>query len=775
MKRLQNPSQKRYLFSWLILFLFILLVSGCKNPDTKENYTIPAFQGNEVSAPYQNQTGTIPNNDLPLNNSFHTWDTSFYSLPDMDFLQILHIEEEEVYCICTQNSADPENAAPWLCTVALSGQDIRPLLEISPNQTIGGMSVESDGSFTILRTDVRPDCGKICERVSADVDGTIIERQDITAALFEEETMPVSVILEDMCATSNGNIVIQIYDIDENTRTVVAIDGQGKRQSVIHMDADEARLLVGQSGQVFCLMTEPFYTGVAWSLYEMDLANDTRKACMEKLFTGSNIQWAVTNDDAFLITCGNTLYRVDAQAGICETILTWSDYNIVAEELAGLFALADGRFLAVTYTQKTHPVFISKAEAVYLQQSAQIDSRQTITLGILNLRTQDAQGNLRALVADFNRENSSYQIQIKEYAPDGDYTNGRIQLNADYAAGQGPDILELSDIPVDSYIAKGVLVDLHSLVREEYGEQSLLTSHALSYYKRDEALYGIFPGFFIRTTIGKTSALGTNFGGSVSDLQALFDSLPEETTLFPPYYNPEIVLEWLLTLELDSYIDWESGCCHFDSPEFAEVLSFAAAYPQGMVVPGEDLYAGLAENRHLLQSLDINSTGFFLGIWAFLGGDVSYMGYPAGTENAPLLQPTGPRLGISAKSSHLQGAWEFVVRLLDEEYQESWLIGFPAGQSQLEQVLQRATENDPTRSESRYFSTFEYVTQAATQAELLVLRRLIEEARPPVRWETELKRIIGEEAGALFAGQKEAEEVARIIQNRVQLFLDERS
>lgn len=91
------------------------------------------------------------------------------------------------------------------------------------------------------------------------------------------------------------------------------------------------------------------------------------------------------------------------------------------------------------------------------------------------------------------------------------------------------------------------------------------------------------------------------------------------------------------------------------------------------------------------------------------------------------------------------------------------------------QILRHAAENDPTHIETYYFSTFEYVTQAATQAEILALRRLIEEARPPVRWESELRQMIGEEAGALFAGQKEAEEVARIIQNRVQLFLDERS
>ncbi len=774
MKPLWNSSPQKYLLFPLIFFIFLLSVGGCKNSETKGNGAISVLPGSEGPAPYQDQPESTPNDSLS-NDSSHAWSASFYTLPNMDFLQILQVQGEEMYCIYTQNSADSEYAASWLCAVELGRQDIRPLFEITSNQTIAGITAGHNGSLTILQTDFQTDRGKICERLSADADGMITDRQDITAALFDGETMPDEVILEEMCATSDGSIIIQIYDIKNDARKLVVVDAQGRRQYTIDIDAGEARLLAGQNDQVFCLTTESLYTGDAWSLQEMDLENHTQKPCMEKLFNGSNIHWAATEDGAFLITCGNTLYRVDAEARTCETILTWSNHNVVAEELAGLSGLADGRLLAVTYTQKTRPVFSCKAEVVYLQQNTQLDNRQTLTLGIMNLRTQDAQGNLRALIADFNKKNSSYQIQIKEYAPDGDYENGLVRMNSDYAAGQGPDILELSAIPTDAYIAKGILIDLYSLAREEYEEQSILSSNALSYYKRNEALYGIFPGFFIRTTIGKASALGTDFAGSVSDLRALFCSLPKETTLFPSYYDPEIVLNRLLTLELDSYINWESGRCRFDSPEFAELLSFAAAYPQGVIVPGEDLYAGLAENRHILQPFDINSTGLFLGLQAYLCGDISYVGYPAGAGSAPLLQPTGPQLGISSKSAHLQGAWEFVVSLLSEEYQENWSVGFPARQSQLEQVLKRAAKDDPTRSERLYFSTFEYVIQAAAQEEMLALRRLIEEARPPVRWEAELKRIIGEEAGALFAGQKEAEEVARIIQNRVQLFLDERS
>ena len=44
-----------------------------------------------------------------------------------------------------------------------------------------------------------------------------------------------------------------------------------------------------------------------------------------------------------------------------------------------------------------------------------------------------------------------------------------------------------------------------------------------------------------------------------------------------------------------------------------------------------------------------------------------------------------------------------------------------------------------------------------------------------MRYDQSLMEIISDEAGAFFAGEKTAEETARLIQNRVQLYMAEQS
>ena len=63
----------------------------------------------------------------------------------------------------------------------------------------------------------------------------------------------------------------------------------------------------------------------------------------------------------------------------------------------------------------------------------------------------------------------------------------------------------------------------------------------------------------------------------------------------------------------------------------------------------------------------------------------------------------------------------------------------------------------------------------ATQEEIDGIRHLIESARP-LSWESEeIYAIIGEESASYFAGQKSADETAKIIQSRVQIYVSENS
>lgn len=85
-------------------------------------------------------------------------------------------------------------------------------------------------------------------------------------------------------------------------------------------------------------------------------------------------------------------------------------------------------------------------------------------------------------------------------------------LNADIMKGEGPDIILLDRLPADSYIEKGVLMDLTD-IRDEIVEEEDMFENILNTYERD----------------GKICALTTNF--SIPVMYAPKDSLDNSTDL----------------------------------------------------------------------------------------------------------------------------------------------------------------------------------------------------------------------------------------------------
>ena len=62
-----------------------------------------------------------------------------------------------------------------------------------------------------------------------------------------------------------------------------------------------------------------------------------------------------------------------------------------------------------------------------------------------------------------------------------------------------------------------------------------------------------------------------------------------------------------------------------------------------------------------------------------------------------------------------------------------------------------------------------------TQEQVDDFKTLIDGATPGGAYDTDIQEILQDEAGAYFAGDKTADEVAKLIQNRVSIYLGENS
>lgn len=95
----------------------------------------------------------------------------------------------------------------------------------------------------------------------------------------------------------------------------------------------------------------------------------------------------------------------------------------------------------------------------------------------------------------------------------------------------------------------------------------------------------------------------------------------------------------------------------------------------------------------------------------------------------------------------------------------------PVRESALQKLFDEAMSEDYRIGGN--INSFIYEVTTVSQEDIDGVRYLIDHAKGGSAAGNAVSRIIEEEAGAYFAGQKSVDDVTALIQNRVQLFVDE--
>ena len=245
---------------------------------------------------------------------------------------------------------------------------------------------------------------------------------------------------------------------------------------------------------------------------------------------------------------------------------------------------------------------------------------------------------------------------------------------------------------------------------------------------------------------------------------------------------------------IDEFVNWETGECSFDGEDFIRVLEFAAKFQDDADYNynnEEGISSRLRNDRILLFQNTITSVQEYQMMQGMFGEPLSFVGYPNSERQGNLIQPSGGSLGMSAKSDKKDGAWEFMQTLLSEDYQNALVSehgsnGFPIRKSALEAQFEMDmtpdyyTDENGEQVESPKthwgWDDFEMEIMADTQEEVDAIKTLIESASKlgtSGSMDTQLSKIITEESEPFFKGQKSAKDVAGVIQNRIQIYVNE--
>lgn len=523
-------------------------------------------------------------------------------------------------------------------------------------------------------------------------------------------------------------------------------------------------------------------------MQEMDVAKQTLKdavrldaeAISPDGDLGNGPEHIAAVDGGFLYCRNNALFLFDMEQQEAERLLDLSTYGIFSEDIVYLGKRGDGIEIIDNHGSSGYSerIILALGEA----------QKTTVTLGVVWL-SQD----LERAVAEFNRYNEAYQVEIVDYIRmAGEYERAIEKLRLDVVTGSAPDLLAAAGIANDyqAFAQKGALADLYELMEGD-GEISrdMLLESVAGACEEEGRLYSVAPSFQLQTMWGYRDVTGGRSGVTFEELFQLLADSGKDLNAIGGFAADEPVLTRLCTVSMDEFVDWKNGTCRFDGEYFKEVLSFAKEYT-GNYTGGT--YSERIRSREVVLSVGILSSVADYQLQKELyGGDVAVIGYPVAEGTGTAVAFRGSAVAVNAKTEDKTGAWEFVKFYLRQGYDGQ---GFPVMEELFWQVMKEAMEE--TTEENRVAAGEEVIVRedgeaerlpkeyyndgggqifvyAASQEEVDAVVALIEGADGCARGHQAIQNIINEEAEAYFAGQADLDRAAETIQNRVTLMLQE--
>jgi hypothetical protein len=326
----------------------------------------------------------------------------------------------------------------------------------------------------------------------------------------------------------------------------------------------------------------------------------------------------------------------------------------------------------------------------------------------------------------------------------------------------------------------------------EIGGREGLVSPVFEAMEQDGKLYQITPSFAIYTVIGASSIVGDEPGWTLDDLYAALEKMPEGAEVFSMGATKADILRQCYALGMDDFVDWSTGECSFDTPEFINLLKFSDLFPESFDWESIDWESGdyedestrIMEGKQMLAQFYASDFRYFQMYKAMFGGDVTFVGFPTESKNGNAFQLYGG-LSMSSSCTEKDGAWQFMRTMLTEDYQKENTWDFPTNQSVFDQKLEEAmtpvyytdpeTGEQVEQSQGSWGWGEDLVVEiyALTQEDADQFLDLINSTNRVYSYDEDIMEIINDEAAAYIAGQKSAEDTAAMIQSRVSLYVNE--
>jgi len=406
----------------------------------------------------------------------------------------------------------------------------------------------------------------------------------------------------------------------------------------------------------------------------------------------------------------------------------------------------------------------------------------------LNIFSLNDSTTVRLAIGAFQRKNPNVRVRLEVGLEDGDAatTEDVVRaLNTQLIAGKGPDILILDGLPIQSYIEKGVLLDITMLAAELTASENLM-QNLTGAYARDGKVYGLPALFGLPAMVGDKEFL--TYFTSLHDLAQTVENWPAQSVTPTPILRaPDSLYDENTGMLMDFYEACVSSFTNaggsLDEASLAAYLADALALSDALkaITPqasdqrrmGMALFIAngrqsammdpravmdVAQGNALATTLQISSMGPLMMVFSQLGE----------SENMALRSLFGqqqfyPRCGVGVVSAGKQQALaeDFVSMLLSSEVQDSNLFdGLPVNRASLQNTLDSLKE-----------MTYERLGREPDDMGFIAL---CENLTTPLFADETVKAAVSARMRSLLDGSMTPEEAAAKIVSDTKLYLDEK-
>lgn len=662
---------------------------------------------------------------------------SFFGIPDeVTGISRMLIKGDTAYMCCSE-----ESGISYLASMSMDdGNFQKQPMEMEESAVLLDFAFDVDGNIWIV---CMAQADSYCLK-RYDESGREIQSVDLMGILKPSDISGAARCLF-LSIDAEGNICVAEKS---GSTSAYLFDSSGQFLFSLHHEGNLLSAITTAEGQIGVCTSSA--DRLNYELLTVDMKG--RDWSKNKVYLGATIG-LYGGASSFYRYDSSSLFGYSVGSGEGKHIFNWSDVGLSASEVH-LGELSDGRLVILAASPDQTETF--SYEMAVLSQG--MDERT-----VLSMVSLSASPGVVQAVSDFNKTNSQYRVELTEYFPyeqnvsDEEWNNAVLNLNIRIISGNMPDILDMSNLPVQVYHNKGMLENLYAYMENDPAIQ--MDDYFENVFKAisiNGKLPYITDGIGISTMLANAELINDRTGWTLQKLKDVLNAYGANSI---SNLTGTFFLKVMLQAD-DHLVDWDAGKCFFDSPEFVKLLEFAREIQNSSQnSSGEDsssgsvaAYQAVLTVYHITQYRD------------YYHGNLELPGLPGSNGGYHALMPE-IKIGISSASQKKEGAWEFVRTFLSEEHQKSCIM-LPIHKGAFETVMQAALDG---KSAWKWL----YENGNAITEDVELTKMLLSSAEYVVSGNQILENIVLEEAQDYFSGAGSAQEAAEKIQKRVSLYINE--